>query len=356
MRIVVIGGHLTPALSVIEELKDHDILYIGRKNALEGDKALSLEYRTMLDRNIKFKGLITGRLQRKFSIHTIPSLLKLPLGFFQSLFILKSFKPDRVVGFGGYVEIPVIFASFILRIPVVIHEQTLGAGLANKICSFVAKKICVSWESCLKHFPKNKSVLTGNPLRKEILNVQSSNNPEGKQVVYITGGSLGSHTINSLVEKSLNELLKNFKIIHQTGDAREFGDFERLSELRKSLENKNDYFIKKFLSSEETAQVLESADLIVSRAGINTITELIYLNKPCFLIPIPLGKEQKENAYFVKNLGLAEVANQEDLTPTIFTGIIESMFRNISNYKITTNEVLIKGAQKKIAEVVLNAA
>lgn len=354
MKIVVIGGHLTPALSVIEELKGHEILFVGRRYALEGDKALSLEYRIMLDRNIKFKNLITGRLQRKFTIHTIPSLLKLPVGFFQSLFILRNFKPDRVLGFGGYVQIPVVLAAFILRIPIVLHEQTLGAGLANKICSKLSKKVCVSWNSSFRYFPKNKTVLTGNPIRKEILDVSSSVKTEGKPVLYITGGSLGSHIINSLVEKSLNELLENFRVIHQTGNAKEFGDFERLSELRKGLDNKSDYFVKKFLSSEETAQVLASANLVVSRAGINTITELIYLNKPCFLIPLSIGQEQKENAYFVKELGLCEIANQDDLTPTVFTGIVESMFKNLSNYKISKN-ILIKDSQRKIAEVVLNA-
>lgn len=354
MKIVVIGGHLTPALSLIDELKDHDILYIGRKRALEGDKALSLEYSTVLERNIKFRNLITGRFQRKFTIHTIPSLLKLPVGFFQSLFILRRFKPERIVGFGSYVQIPVVLAAFILRIPVVLHEQTLGAGLANRICSPFVKKICISWESSLKFFPKRKTVLTGNPVRKEIERIHSSLLQEGKPVLYITGGSLGSHSINLLVEKSLPELLKNFRVIHQTGDAKEFGDFERLSEKRESLEGKSDYFIKKFLSPEETAQVLQSSSLVVSRAGINTITELIYLNKPCFLIPLPIGKEQKQNSSFIKNLGLGETANQEDLTPTVFVGIIESMSKNSNNYK-ASNQILVRGAQKKIAEVVLNA-
>lgn len=354
MRIVVIGGHLTPALAVLRELKGHDILYIGRKNALEADKALSLEYRTVTALNIKFKSLVTGRLQRKFTIHTIPSLFKLPIGFIQSFFTLKNFKPERVVGFGGYVQVPVILSAFILRAPIIIHEQTLGAGLANKICSIFAKKICISWESSVKYFPKNKIVVTGNPIRKEILNTQSSIQGADKPILYITGGSLGSHGINSLVEKSLTELLKNFRVIHQTGDAKEFGDFERLEEARKNIEDKSSYLIKKFLTGQETAQVLQNASLVVSRAGMNTITELIYLKKPCLLIPINIGKEQKQNADFVRKLGLAEVANQDDLTPTVFVGILESMLRNVDSYRVE-GDILPADSHKKIAEVVLNA-
>lgn len=353
MKIVIIGGHLTPALSVIEELKGNEILYIGRKYALEGDKALSLEFRTMLDRNIRFKSLITGRLQRKFTIYTIPSLLKIPIGFVQSFFILRNFKPDVIVGFGGYVQIPVIFAAAILRIPVVLHEQTLGAGLANRICSFFAKKICISWEPSNKFFPKDKTILTGNPVRREIL-LSSSSQTAGKPVIYITGGSQGSHGINSLVEQSLNELLKNFRIIHQTGDARQFLDFERLTERRKELEEKSDYFVKKFLTTEEIGEVLRNASLVVSRAGMNTITELIYLGKPCFLIPLPMGGEQKQNALFMKSLGLCEVSNQEDLTATVFVGIIESMIKNLEHYK-TNRDFQIDTAAKKVSEEVLNA-
>lgn len=354
MRIVIIGGHLTPALSVIEELKDHDILYVGRKYALEGDKALSLEYRTMISMNIKFKSIITGRLQRKFTVRTIPSLLKLPIGFVQSLFILKSFKPHVIVGFGGYVEIPVIFSAFILRIPVVIHEQTLGTGLSNRIASFFARKVCISWETSAKFFPKKKIILTGNPIRKEVRETQNFTKEIERPIVYITGGSLGSHAINVLVEKSIDEFSKNFRIIHQTGDAREFGDFERLDALRNNLENKNDYFVKKFLTAREASQAIKSADLVVSRAGINTITELIFFNKPCLLIPLPAGREQKQNAFFVKSLGLAEVANQDELSPTVFVGIIESMLKSLGKYKVGRN-LLIKDAQRKVAEVVINA-
>jgi len=147
MKVILIGGHLSPALSLLEELKNEEVIFFGRKYSFEGDKALSLEYQLVEELNIPFVSITTGRLQRKLTRHTFSSFLKLPIGFFQSINALIKYKPDVVLGFGGYISIPVILASFVLRIPAVIHEQTLEAGFANKILSRFAQKICISWES-----------------------------------------------------------------------------------------------------------------------------------------------------------------------------------------------------------------
>src|SRR3990167_11265609 len=164
MKMMIIGGHLSPALSVLDSLpKDWEILFVGRKYVFEGEKSLSLEYKIINHLKIPFEEISTGRLQRKFTKNTIPSLLKLPYGFFKSLRILKKFRPDAVLGFGGYLQIPIVFVAFFLKIPVVLHEQTLESGFSNKICSSIARKICISWESSFKFFPKKKTVLTGNP-------------------------------------------------------------------------------------------------------------------------------------------------------------------------------------------------
>ncbi len=352
MKIVIIGGHLTPALAVVSELKNHEILYVGRKYALEGDKGLSLEYRTITSANIKFASIATGRLQRKFTIHTIPSLFKLPIGLFQSFSIMKKFKPNVVVGFGGYVSVPLIFSAFILRIPIVIHEQTLKAGLANKISSIFASKICISWESSRNSFPKSKTVLTGNPVRGELKNL---NNRSSQNIIYITGGSLGSHFINTIIEQNLKKLLKDFKIIHQTGEAQEYKDYERLSYIKNSLapELRQRYELKKFLNTIEVSNAFSKASLVISRAGINTITELIYFNKPCILIPLPQGAEQKQNASFLENAGLAEVFNQDNFDYSKFLFIIKNMVKNKNKYRVE-KDLLIKDAAKKIKEVILD--
>lgn len=352
MKIVITGGHLTPAMAVIEELKGHEVVYIGRKYALEGDKALSLEYQTITSKNIPFISITAGRFQRKFTIHTIPSLLKLPIGFFQSLLILKKEKPNVILGFGGYVSLPIIFAAALFRIPVVIHEQTLAAGLANKIASRFARKICVSWDSSIKFFPQKKIVLTGNPIRREITQISKTDTENSKPLIYITGGSLGSHAINLLVQACLGKLLENYDVIHQTGDAKEFNDFERLEELKSNVGYKN-YIVKKFLSAKEVADILSAADLVVTRAGMNTISELIFLNKPCFLIPLPQGFEQTQNALFMKKLNLAEVGFQNVLSTLTFAETINFMIKNISEYK-TSHNLLTKDAARKLAGVVLN--
>ena len=153
MKVAIVGGHLSPALAVAEKLKDQEVFYIGRKYTFEGDMGISLESQEMEKLNVPFFDLKTARLQRKFTKHTLPSLLKFPAGFIQAYKILIKIKPDVVLGFGGYLFLPVALAAKLLKIPVVVHEQTLEAGFTNKFVSKFAKKICLSWESSKKYFP-----------------------------------------------------------------------------------------------------------------------------------------------------------------------------------------------------------
>lgn len=364
MKLVVVGGHLSPALAIIEALpKDIRVLFIGRRFSFEGDKALSLEYKTISSQKIPFASISAGRLQRKFTKYTIFSLLKIPYGIVQSFSILRVFKPDVVLGFGGFLSLPVIFSAYILRIPIVVHEQTFEAGLANRIASFFAKKICISWESSREFFPKNKTVLTGNPLRKfEIRSAnwrtkfEIINKNQNLPVIYITGGSSGSHFINTLVEGCIEELLKQFILIHQTGDAQEYHDFDRLNNIRESLPSmlKTRYMLTKFINPQDIGSVLQKAKLVVGRAGINTITELIYFNKPATLIPISFGQnnEQLKNALFFKGLGLGEAKDQNSLDSTKFLQKVKEMYNNINKYKINKEKFSISNtnAAQKIIE------
>lgn len=358
MKIAIIGGHLTPALSVIEELpSDAEVLYIGRKHAIEGDAAISLEYETINKKNISFVSLKTGRLHRNLTKHTIPSLTKIPVGFTQAFFLLKKFNPDVVLGFGGYVSVPVILAAKVLRIPIVIHEQTLEAGAANIFAGKFAKKICISFETSRKYFPKEKIEFTGNPIRKTVLHpTKKIEIKKNGPVIFITGGSQGSHAINLLVQGSLTKLLDKFTIVHQTGDSQEFRDFEKLSILKEGLNsNKRDkYYLSKFFSPEEIGSILKSADLVVSRAGINTVSELIFLKKPSYLIPIPISQkdEQVKNAQHLKNLGLGEVGEQRNLTPEYFYEDLNSMIQNLKNYRLkNSNNKFPRNAAQKIIDI-----
>ena len=358
MKIAITGGHLPPALSVIEALsKDTKVLFVGRKYALEGDKAFSLEYQTITKLGIPFEEIKTGRMQRKFTFYTIPSLLKLPLGFVRAFSILKKFKPDVVLGFGGYVSVPVGIVAYLMRIPLVIHEQALEAGLANKILSRFAAKVCISWEETRIFFPKEKVAVTGLPLRNFQLSTFNSQLDKKLPLIYITGGSLGSHFINNLIEGCLREILANFNLVHQTGDAKEYGDFDRLERLKNGLpyEFRQRYKLQKFIDPKEVGLVLSQADLIVGRSGINTIAELIFFKKPALLIPLPYLREQIKNARFFKNLGLGEILLQKDATSIDFLKTVKYMFGLRQDYKKNAQKassLIKKDAVFNIIEVV----
>lgn len=335
------GGHLSPLLAVMDALPaDTTVLVIGRKHALEGDKAVSLEYQALLDRNISFAEISAARLQRKWTQHTLFSLFKFPYGFFQAFMILKDFDPNVVLSFGGYIGLPVTLASFLLHIPVVIHEQTQEAGLTNRLASLWARKVCISWENSGRFFPRSKTVFTGNPVRK--FRVQSSEfriveKKEGLPVIYITGGSTGSHVINVLVEGCLENLLQNYRIIHQTGDAQKYRDFERLQKLKDSLGKmlKARYHLTKFVKPEDVGSIFSRADLVVSRSGINTIMELLFFEKPSLLIPLTFSadNEQLKNAFLLKETGLAEIAPQDSLNSGTLSELIALMIKNKNRYK-----------------------
>jgi len=261
-----------------------------------------------------------------------------------------------VVGFGGYVSLPVILAAKSLGIPVVIHEQTLEAGFTNRILARFANKICISFEGSAKYFPKDKTILTGNPIRASIPHpVKKIDLPNDLPLIYITGGSLGSHFINHLVSQTLPKLLDKYTLVHQVGSSFEFKDFDKLSILRQGLNNskRERYIVSKFFTPDEVGFLMRKANLIVTRCGINTISELIVLEKPAYLIPLPVSSknEQVKNAMFFKKLGLGEVADQRSLTPGIFLQEITEMMGKISSYKIRSDSSHFpKNAAKKIVE------
>lgn len=354
-------------LAILEALpKEDEKLVVGRKYSLEGEKAISLENKVITHKKIPFEAITTGRLQRKLTKHTLFSLFKFPYGLVQSFLILKRFKPDIILSFGGYISFPVVLAGFLLRVPIVIHEQTLEAGFANRVASIFASKVCISWESSARFFPKKKTELTGNPVKASVIkNAQEKKEAISVEnnlpLVYITGGSLGSHAINLLVEGCVKNLLEKYNIFHQTGDSLEFQDFDRLEKLKYSFDHrlKQRYILEKFVDPDHVSKLMKKADLIVSRSGMNTICELILLKKPSLLIPLFYSQkgEQKKNALLLKKLGIGEIYDQNKITSVSLYEAIESMMNNLEVYQKNGEKIrgIIKtDAAFKIIEVLRN--
>lgn len=355
-KIILTGGHLAPLLAVYEALKNKvDISVIGRKYTFEADKTESLEYDIFKKEPISFYDIQAPRLQRKYSKDTIPSFFKSPAAIFKAGHILKDEKPDAVVVFGGYIGLPVAIAAYMKKIPIIVHEQTLTAGLANRIISKMATKVCISFPESEEYFNKKKIVLTGNPVRQEIFQIESEFDFKAKKpLLYITGGSTGAHAINVIVSTMLPMLLERFNIIHQTGDAQEFMDLQMLSVKREELpeEMQNQYILRKFILPSEIGWIYKNAEVVLSRAGINTITELLALSKKALLIPLSHGQknEQLKNAKMYVSFGLGEYILEESVTPEkIITAL-----QNLLEKKVAQRLEVKNDAAEKIADVILN--
>ncbi len=348
-RIFITGGHLTPALAVIPKLQEKgwEIVFVGRKYALEGEKTLSAEFQAINNLGIKFLTIYTGRLQRSFTRYTIFSLIKVPFGFFQSLYWLITIRPGVILSFGSYVALPVALAGWILRIPVITHEQSVVPGLATRIIAKVAKKICISWPETEEWFPKEKTILTGNPLREEIFEKTSSSNikypDDNLPLIYITGGSLGSHAINDAVSQILSQLLIKYRLVHQCGESQTFKDYEILNtkHILLSPNFQKRYLLTKYIGPKDIGWVMNNADLVISRSGANTVYELAALGKPAILIPLPWAgqKEQMENAKILEAAGTVTILTQEKLSGDSLSRTIELMMQKLENYKDNGDKV-----------------
>jgi len=367
MKILITGGHLTPAIALIEELQQrnlstnsYQIVFVGRKFALEGEDTVSEEYKSIIARKIPFYSLTTGKLTRHFTKFTFISIVKIPLGLWQSFKIIQKEKPDIIMSFGGYIALPIALVAFPFRIPIITHEQTLTPGLANKIIAFFASKVCLSWPVNKKL--SSKIIYTGNPVRKSIFVKDKpsfiKDLPDGK-ILYITGGNLGSHIINEVIAKSIRELLKEFVIIHQCGNSQIYQDFGTLSFIKEKLPPDliNKYYLLPYIPDNQVGWVMQKADLVIGRAGANTVTELLVLGKVSLLIPLPWagGNEQEKNAQMLENLGTAEIISQSNFSPESLLATVSKIMNNLGKYQKKTlpnYQSIHLIAAKKIADVI----
>lgn len=296
-KIVLTGSHLTPAIALKEKLQKQDWQVIDLK-------------------------IDSPKFNRHQPLLSSLSLIKLPYSFIRACRCLAKIKPKLVVSFGGYAALPVCLAAKLLSLPLIIHEQTFAAGLTSRLTSLLANKVAISWPSSQSFFPRKKTILTGNPIRQALLNVQLKKT----KTLYIAGGHQGSKTINNVVAKILPALLKIFTVYHQFGLAQSTSAFKQQQQFKHPR-----YKLKRWFSVTELAQIFSQTSLVISRSGVNTITELAYLHLPAVLIPLETAQknEQMTNARFLESQGLAIILQSSRLNAVSLLQSIKSALKQL---------------------------
>lgn len=318
--ICITGGHITPALAVMDEIRDRypgwRMIGIGRRYSIEQSPEVSVEQRLMTGKGAEFLPITAGRWVRSGGIMRLISFLKIPVGLAQASVYLARYKPDIVVSFGGYIALPVSLAAYILGIPVITHEQTRTAGLANRIIGVIAKRICITFDDTIGLFPKGKTTVTGLPVRKELFmppEIPPFDLAAGP-VVYITGGSTGAVSMNDILFPWIPQLTDRYVVIHQTGRQ----SLAEAQKLREGLpaDKKNRYYVADFIDAGALAWIYKHAKAIIGRSGANTVMEAAIFGKPMLCVPLPwsAGREQLHNAQWLKRRGLGTVFEQDVLT------------------------------------------
>ena len=352
-KVILTGGHAaSSAFVVTEEIrrqkKPWDVYWIGFKSSIEGENISTLSSIYFPKYNIKTYNLFTGRIQRKWTIHTLPSLLKIPVGFIHAFWLIFKINPDLVLSFGGFSAFPVVVMAYLRNIPVIIHEQTSVVGRANRYSSFFARKIAVSRDTSKAYFPKDKTVLTGNPIPREIYRSENRLGFSKKPTVLITGGQSGSVALNSAVEKALRRFLNEYKVIHLTG-LKDEAKFKKIYQTLNHKHRKN-YAVFGIVDPREYNKLFNESSVIISRAGENTVSKIVASGKASVLVPLPISylNEQKKNAEFAAEYGGARVIDQKSLKPERLFSEMEYLVKNWE--KIAQNIKKIDNPDKDASE------
>lgn len=371
VRIVITGGgtggHLSPAVAVIEALQKRsdnnalDIRYLGSKRGTEA--------RVVPLMGVSYKAITTGKLRRYLSLENLVDLVRVPIGVLQAAVYLLRFRPDVLLATGGYVAVPPVLAAALLRIPVLVHEQTATLGLANRISARFATRIALSVPGSEQELRGGNWVLTGNPVRAAVRTGDAATAARRFRfdptvpTIYVTGGAQGSHAINQAVLGALQPLVELTQVIHQCGDVegtRE--DYERLvqrtAELSQDLQSR--YALVRFVGS-EIGEVYALSDLVVGRAGASTVNELAVLGKPSLLIPLPhaAGDEQRLNARRLEEAGAAVVLEESDLSPSRLVAEVKALLEDrerLERMSRASVEAGLGDAAERLADLVLEMA
>ena len=377
------GGHLIPLLGVVSELGK-----ICLEKGIEKPKFLLITPASGFNQNIseagiQIKTIKAGKLRRYFSWENLRDIFKIPIGIIQSLYYIHKFKPDVVFSKGGFASVPPVIASWILRIPIITHESDIVPGLANRIIARFASKILISFSAAEKYFDKSKVVLTGNPIRSDIKDGSRENALEFFKLspdlptVLIFGGSQGAQKINEMVLEILPDLIEKCQIIHQCGDknykeiknkidiktgvhsleCKKFNSNE-INSYRLKPELQNRYKLYPFIK-EEMKDAYALAEIVIARAGANSLAEIVALQKPNILIPLSTSanNHQPENAKFFaeKNASLIideTVNNSQDLSEAILKLLLDKNLQDQMQKKLS-ELAPSQNASQKIAEEIM---
>lgn len=327
-KIVMTGGgtagHVTPNIALFPSLKEsyYEISYIGSYEGIE--KGL------IEKEGIPYYGISSGKFRRYHSWKNFTDPFKVLHGFFQARRLLKKIRPNIVFSKGGFVSVPVVLAAKTRHIPVIIHESDLTPGLANRIAIPSATKVCCNFPETLPYLPEGKAVLTGSPIRKELLHGNKEDGlsfcsfTDEKPVLLVMGGSIGSVYINIAIRGSIDTLLTKYQIIHLCGKGN----------LDDSLKDRTGYAQYEYIS-EDLPNLFAAADLVVARAGANSICELLALRKPNILIPLSKNASRGDqilNANSFAKQGFSLVLEEEDVTSESLLAAIEDIMANRSTY------------------------
>ncbi len=350
------GGHIYPAISIANELKkkheNASFLFVGSKDRMEMQKVPQAGY--------DIKGLWISGIQRKLTLKNLLFPLKLISSLFKAYVIIKKFKPNIVIGTGGFASGPTLYVANLLNIETVIQEQNSYPGITNKLLSKKADKICVAYDGLERFFPKDKIVKTGNPVRQDLLNSENKRQEAisffeldtNKKIVLILGGSLGARAINNLIQENIKWLVsKHIQVIWQTGNLY-YDEFKKFDELEG---------VKTYAFLNKMDLTFAAADFVISRAGASTVSELCIIGKPVIFIPSPNVAEdhQTKNALAVVHKNAAILLKENELArfQSVFNELItdENLQKTLSeNIKKLALPNATKNIVKEIEKLIVN--
>ncbi|MGO5053004.1 undecaprenyldiphospho-muramoylpentapeptide beta-N-acetylglucosaminyltransferase [Lachnospiraceae bacterium LCP25S3_G4] len=333
-RIILTGGgtagHVTPNIALLPRLQElgFDIQYIGSYHGIE--KELIEQF------HIPYHGISSGKLRRYFSTKNFSDPFRVIKGFGEANKLIKKLKPDVIFSKGGFVTVPVVMAGKRNKVPTIIHESDMTPGLANKLSIPSATKVCCNFPETLELLPKDKAVLTGSPIRQELLTgnkiaaLDFCDFTADKPVILIIGGSLGSVVVNNAVRLILPDLLQDFQVIHLCGKGK----------IDPSLETTKGYAQFEYLKS-ELKDIFALADIVISRAGANAICELLALRKPNLLIPLSANASRGDqilNARSFQQQGFSIVIEEDELSKECLLESIKNLYAERSAYIHAMNQ------------------